>query len=77
MERFVTQKVWLPPVNCPLAALGNINILIDNSVVLTGSWAPGEYVGAMYLMLQQEKNQIITITTESRKLEDFVAAAFA
>jgi GDPmannose 4,6-dehydratase len=73
--RFVTQKIV--STACRIAQgspeklhLGNISIQRD------WGWAP-EYVEAMYLMLQQEQpDDYVIATGESRKLEDFVAAAF-
>lgn len=75
-ERFVTQKIIASA--CRIAEgereilnLGNLNIERD------WGWAP-EYVEAMYLMLQQTRAEDYVIATgESRKLEDFVAEAFA
>lgn len=75
-KRFVTQKIV--DAACRIAQgsqeklhLGNISIQRD------WGWAP-EYVEAMYLMLQhQEPGDYVIATGESRKLEDFVAAAFA
>jgi len=75
-KRFVTQKIV--EAACRIAQgsqeklyLGNISIQRD------WGWAP-EYVEAMYLMLQhQEPDDYAIATGESRKLEDFVAAAFA
>jgi GDPmannose 4,6-dehydratase len=75
-KRFVTQKIV--DAACRIAQgsqeklyLGNISIQRD------WGWAP-EYVEAMYLMLQhQEPDDYAIATGESRKLEDFVAAAFA
>jgi len=55
-ERFVTQKLSLPPAALPLAA--EHLYLGDISVVRDWGWAP-EYVEAMYLMLQQEKEMIM------------------
>ncbi|MBW4620008.1 MAG: GDP-mannose 4,6-dehydratase [Cyanosarcina radialis HA8281-LM2] len=73
--RFVTQKIV--STACRIAQgspeklhLGNISIQRD------WGWAP-EYVEAMYLMLQQDRpDDYVIATGESRKLEDFVAAAF-
>jgi GDPmannose 4,6-dehydratase len=75
-KRFVTQKIV--DAACRIAQgsqeklhLGNISVQRD------WGWAP-EYVEAMYLMLQhQEPGDYVIATGESRKLEDFVAAAFA
>ncbi|WP_199303278.1 GDP-mannose 4,6-dehydratase [Oscillatoria sp. FACHB-1406] len=75
-ERFVTQKIVAGA--CRIAQgsreklyLGNLDIQRD------WGWAP-EYVEAMYLMLQHpEPDDYAIATGESRKLEDFVAEAFA
>jgi GDPmannose 4,6-dehydratase len=75
-KRFVTQKIV--DAACSIAKgsqellhLGNVSIQRD------WGWAP-EYVEAMYLMLQQpEPDDYAIATGESRKLEDFVAEAFA
>jgi GDPmannose 4,6-dehydratase len=74
-ERFVTQKIVRAA--CRIAQgrqkklqLGNIEIQRD------WGWAP-EYVEAMYLMLQQEAPEDFVVATgETRKLQDFIAAAF-
>ena len=74
-ERFVTQKIVRSA--CRIAEgkqsklpLGNIDIQRD------WGWAP-EYVEAMYLMLQQESpDDFVIATGQTRKLQDFVAAAF-
>ncbi|HJV34646.1 GDP-mannose 4,6-dehydratase, partial [Geomonas sp.] len=74
-ERFVTQKIVQGA--CRIAAgspeklhLGNISIARD------WGWAP-EYVEAMWLMLQQEQpDDFVIATGETRTLEEFVAAAF-
>jgi GDPmannose 4,6-dehydratase len=74
-ERFVTQKIVQSA--CRIAQghqeklqLGNIEIQRD------WGWAP-EYVEAMYRMLQQEDPEDFVIATgQTRKLQDFVAAAF-
>ncbi|MBV8141488.1 MAG: GDP-mannose 4,6-dehydratase [Verrucomicrobia bacterium] len=75
-ERFVTQKIIRSA--CRIAQgkqkrlqLGNIEIQRD------WGWAP-EYVEAMYRMLQQDVPQDFVIATgQTRKLQDFVATAFA
>jgi GDPmannose 4,6-dehydratase len=75
-ERFVTQKIVRTA--CRIAQgkqtklqLGNIEIQRD------WGWAP-EYVEAIYLMLQKESAEDFVIATgQTRKLQDFVAAAFA
>jgi GDPmannose 4,6-dehydratase len=74
-ERFVTQKIVRAA--CRIArgereklALGNIDIQRD------WGWAP-EYVEAMYLMLQQKDPEDYVIATgQTRKLQDFIDAAF-
>jgi GDPmannose 4,6-dehydratase len=74
-ERFVTQKIVRSA--CRIAEgkqskipLGNIDIQRD------WGWAP-EYVEAIYLMLQQESpDDFVIATGQTRKLQDFVAAAF-
>ena len=74
-ERFVTQKIVrsacrIAQGNQKKLQLGNIEIQRD------WGWAP-EYVEAMYLMLQQESPEDFVIATgQTRKLQDFVAAAF-
>jgi len=74
-ERFVTQKIVRSACRIAQGAqnklqLGNIEIQRD------WGWAP-EYVEAMYLMLQQESPEDFVIATgQTRKLQDFVAAAF-
>ena len=74
-ERFVTQKIVRSALHIAqgkqkLLQLGNIEIQRD------WGWAP-EYVEAMYRMLQQESPEDYVIATgETRKLQDFVAAAF-
>jgi GDPmannose 4,6-dehydratase len=74
-ERFVTQKIVRAACRIADGAqeqlrLGNIDIQRD------WGWAP-EYVEAMYLMLQQESPQDFVIATgQTRKLQDFIAAAF-
>jgi GDPmannose 4,6-dehydratase len=74
-ERFVTQKIVRSA--CRIAQgkqeklqLGNIEIQRD------WGWAP-EYVEAIYRMLQLESPEDFVIATgQTRKLQDFVAAAF-
>jgi GDPmannose 4,6-dehydratase len=75
-ERFVTQKIVAAACRIASGSLEHL-YLGDIAVVRDWGWAP-EYVEAMYLMLQQEQPDDYAIATgESRKLEDFVAAAFA
>lgn len=74
-ERFVTRKII--STACRIAAgsieklrLGNISIQRD------WGWAP-EYVQAMWLMMQQEKqDDFVVATGESHSLEEFVETAF-
>jgi GDPmannose 4,6-dehydratase len=74
-ERFVTRKIVAAA--CRIAAgsgeelnLGNVEIKRD------WGWAP-EYVEAMWLMLQQEQaDDYVIATGETRALSDFVHAAF-
>jgi GDPmannose 4,6-dehydratase len=74
-ERFVTQKIVrsasrIAKGNNQKLRLGNIEIQRD------WGWAP-EYVEAMYQMLQLEVPEDFVIATgQTRKLKDFVAAAF-
>jgi GDPmannose 4,6-dehydratase len=74
-ERFVTQKIVRSAYRIAQGKeerlqLGNIEIQRD------WGWAP-EYVEAMYQMLQQESPEDFVIATgQTRKLQDFVAAAF-
>lgn len=75
-SRFVTKKI-ISSV-CRIAAgsneklrLGNVNIERD------WGWAP-EYVEAMWRMLQQEQaDDFVIATGETRRLEDFIAASFS
>ncbi|MBV9658031.1 MAG: GDP-mannose 4,6-dehydratase [Verrucomicrobia bacterium] len=76
-ERFVTQKIVTAARRIARGEqkeklrLGNIAVERD------WGWAP-EFVEAMWLMLQQERAQDFVIATgESRRLEEFVARAFA
>ena len=75
-ERFVTQKIVqsarrIAEGRQEKPQLGNIEIQRD------WGWAP-EYVEAMYRMLQQESPEDFLIATgQTRKLQDFVATAFA
>jgi GDPmannose 4,6-dehydratase len=75
-ERFVTQKIVRSAYRIAKGQqqklqLGNIEIQRD------WGWAP-EYVEAMYRMLQRESPEDFVIATgQTRKLQDFVATAFA
>ena len=74
--RFVTKKII--STVCRIAAgsnerlrLGNVNIERD------WGWAP-EYVEAMWRMLQQEQaDDFVIATGETRRLGDFIAASFS
>ncbi len=75
-SRFVTKKII--STVCRIAAgnneklrLGNVNIERD------WGWAP-EYVEAMWRMLQQEQaDDFVIATGETRRLGDFIAASFS
>ena len=75
-RRFVTQKII--STVCRIAGgsneklhLGNVNIERD------WGWAP-EYVDAMWRMLQQNHpDDFVIATGETRRLKDFIAAAFS
>jgi len=75
-SRFVTKKIVSSV--CLIAAgsaeklcLGNVNIERD------WGWAP-EYVEAMWRMLQQSQaDDFVIATGETRRLKDFIAAAFS
>lgn len=75
-ERFVTRKIVAAAVRIAAGSkerlrLGNIDIARD------WGWAP-EYVEAMWRMLQQPTpSDFVIATGETRKLSDFIAAAFA
>jgi GDPmannose 4,6-dehydratase len=75
-KRFVTQKIV--DAACRIAQGSQEKLYLGNIAIQRDwGWAP-EYVEAMYLMLQhQEPGDYAIATGESRKLEDFVAAAFA
>jgi GDPmannose 4,6-dehydratase len=75
-QRFVTQKIV--SAACRIAQGSSEMLHLGNtSIQRDWGWAP-EYVEAMYLMLQQERpDDYVIATGESRKLEEFVAVAFA
>ena len=76
-ERFVTQKIVAAA--CRIAAAGGAGkVTLGNlSVERDWGWAP-EYVEAMWRMLQQDQpDDYVVATGETRPLEDFVARAFA
>ncbi|NJD38927.1 MAG: GDP-mannose 4,6-dehydratase [Geobacter sp.] len=74
-ERFVTQKIVkaasrIAAGSSEKLCLGNISIARD------WGWAP-EYVGAMWLMLQQQQpDDYVIATGETNTLETFVAETF-
>jgi GDPmannose 4,6-dehydratase len=74
-ERFVTQKIIaaakrIAAGSAERLTLGNLDIERD------WGWAP-EYVDAMWRILQQQQPEDFVIATgQTRKLEDFVALAF-
>ena len=74
-RRFVTKKIISSACRIALGKtetlyLGNLDIQRD------WGWAP-EYVEAMWLMLQQERpDDYVIATGETRRLQDFVSAAF-
>jgi GDPmannose 4,6-dehydratase len=75
-ERFVTQKIVAAA--CRIAQEGRGKVSLGNlTVERDWGWAP-EFVEAMYQMLQQPRaGDYVIATGESRRLEDFVAQAFA
>lgn len=74
-ERFVTKKIVASA--CRIAVGNSEKLYLGNiSIERDWGWAP-EYVEAMWLMLQQEQSDDFVIATgETRKLEDFVKIAF-
>jgi GDPmannose 4,6-dehydratase len=74
-ERFVTQKIVRAA--CRIAKGSKETLTLGNTEVQRDwGWAP-EYVEAMYLMLQQpEPEDYLIATGQTRKLQDFVEAAF-
>lgn len=75
-ERFVTRKIV--KAACRIAQGGSEKLHLGNiSIARDWGWAQ-EYVGAMWLMLQQEKPEDYVIATgETNTLEDFVAEVFS
>lgn len=75
-ERFVCKKII--KTACQIAAGLNDKLLLGNMTIRRDwGWAP-EYVEAMWLMLQQDQPEDFVIATgESRKLEEFVSIAFS
>jgi GDPmannose 4,6-dehydratase len=74
-ERFVTQKIVRAA--CRIAKGSKERLTLGNAEVQRDwGWAP-EYVEAMYLMLQQpEPEDYVVATGQTRKLQEFVDAAF-
>ena len=74
--RFVTRKIVAAA--CRIAGGSGERLKLGNiAVARDWGWAP-EYVEAMWRMLQQESPQdFIVATGQTRRLEDFVAGAFA
>jgi GDPmannose 4,6-dehydratase len=74
-ERFVTQKIVRAA--CRIAKGSKEKLTLGNTEVQRDwGWAP-EYVEAMYLMLQQpEPEDYVIATGHTRKLQEFVDAAF-
>ncbi len=75
-QRFVTQKIV--QAACRIAAGSGERLLLGNlDIQRDWGWAP-EYVEAMWRMLQQDQPQDFVIATgETRPLKEFVAEAFA
>ncbi|CAK0781289.1 GDP-mannose 4,6-dehydratase [Gammaproteobacteria bacterium] len=74
-ERFVTKKIV---VSASRIASGNLDKMYLGNIAIERDWgwAP-EYVKAMWLMLQQEQaDDFVIATGETRKLEDFVKIVF-
>jgi GDPmannose 4,6-dehydratase len=75
-ERFVTRKVIAAARRIAAGATDTLR-LGDLSIARDWGWAP-EYVEAMWLMLQQdEPDDYVVATGQTRPLEDFVEIAFA
>ena len=74
--RFVTKKII--STVCRIAAGSNEKLRLGNvHIERDWGWAP-EYVEAMWRMLQQSQaDDFVIATGETRKLEDFIAAAFS
>lgn len=74
-ERFVTRKIVAAA--CRIAAGSRERLKLGNTAIKRDwGWAP-EYVDAMWRMLQQEQAEDFVIATgESRTLADFAALAF-
>jgi GDPmannose 4,6-dehydratase len=74
-ERFVTKKIVRAAVR--IAAKEQTTLTLGNTAIQRDwGWAP-EYVEAMFAMLQQDQPEDFVIATgQSRSLQDFVAIAF-
>src|ERR1700730_3640481 len=74
-ERFVAQKIVRAA--CRIAKGAQEKLTLGNTEIQRDwGWAP-EYVEAMFLMLQRSDPEDYVIATgETRKLQDFIAAAF-
>ncbi len=75
-ERFVTRKIVAAA--CRIAEGSSGKLMLGNSSIKRDwGWAP-EYVNAMWLMLQQEQpDDYVIATGETRRLEDFVTMTFS
>ena len=74
-ERFVTQKIVRAACRIAKGAQGKL-ALGNTEIQRDWGWAP-EYVEAMFLMLQQpDPEDYVIATGQTRKLEDFIDAAF-
>ena len=74
-ETFVTQKITMAAANI---ALGNLDCLYLGNLNAKRDWGfAGDYVEAMWLMLQQEKpDDFVIATGRTTAVRDFVALAF-
>ena len=74
-ETFVTRKITMAAANI---ALGNLDCLYLGNLNAKRDWGfAGDYVEAMWLMLQQEKpDDFVIATGQTTAVRDFVALAF-
>ena len=74
-ETFVTRKITMAAANI---ALGNLDCLYLGNLNAKRDWGfAGDYVEAMWLMLQQEKpDDFVIATGRTTAVRDFVALAF-
>ena len=74
-ETFVTRKITMAAAN---SALGNLDCLYLGNLNAKRDWGfAGDYVEAMWLMLQQEKpDDFVIATGRTTAVRDFVALAF-